>query len=135
MNIVNLEAVCAEAGRKIIKSGDDPAMKDQENVITKALGVLVENGLYAMSVYLLTCNKKEYGKWMLTVPLRDLWASSELRLIDSGTPNEDQKVLDAVLLVTKNLGKLMLCRKVTEQALVFARYHAKADIRPSLPKE
>ena len=48
MMVKNLDAACAELGAKLGASGN----KDTENSITKALGVLEEQGIYALFLYL-----------------------------------------------------------------------------------
>ena len=127
--IVNLEPICAKYGRKIITKDDGIKIKDQENIINKALGVLAENGLYAMAVFLLSCHKKEYGKKVLTDFLYELWSNNKVQLIDKKNfQNDPAELLTAVRKITESLPKLILARKVTEQALIFARYHAKAEI-------
>jgi hypothetical protein len=127
--IVNLEPICAEYGRKIIIKDNKIKIKDQENVINKALGVLAENGLYAMAVFLLSCHKKEYGRKVLSDFLYELWSNNKVQLIDKKKCKKDPaELLTAVRKITDSLPKLILARKVTEQALIFARYHAKAEI-------
>jgi hypothetical protein len=127
--IVNLEPICAKYGRKIIIKDNKIKIKDQENIINKALGVLAENGLYAMAVFLLSCHKKEYGKKVLTDFLYELWSNNKVQLIDKKNfQNDPAELLTAVRKITESLPKLILARKVTEQALIFARYHAKAEI-------
>jgi hypothetical protein len=127
--IVNLEPICAKYGRKIIIKDNKIKIKDQENIINKALGVLAENGLYAMAVFLLSCHKKEYGKKVLTDFLYELWSDNKVQLIDKKNfQNDPAELLTAVRKITESLPKLILARKVTEQALIFARYHAKAEI-------
>ena len=123
--MLNLEPVCARFGRQII-DGQEP-LKDQENTITKALGVLAENGLYAMSVYLLTFKERSYGERVLTSHLAGLW--QELGLINCGQYDASEMLTQVSGTIADDLPRLILARKVTENALVFARYHAKAEIR------
>ncbi len=129
-NHMNLEPLCAACGRAIIdgKEGFDR----QEQVVTKALAVLAENGLYAMTVFLLSLNDKkvkEFGR-RAAQHLRNLWG--ELGL----TGNEGKAGIDdagamatAAQKIAQDLPRLILARQVTESALVFARYHAKAEIK------
>ncbi len=127
-NIVNLEPVCAEYGRKIIDGESEKEIKEQENIINKALGVLAENGLYAMGVFLLSCSKKEYGEKVLVKYLRELWMDDRVQLIKDKSKKDPGEVLDAIRGITESLPKLILARRLTEQTLIFARYHAKAKI-------
>lgn len=65
MTVQNLDVACATLGVKLGSSGN----KDTENSITKALGVLEEQGIYAMFLYLVA---REDGKFV-----RDLIAFME----------------------------------------------------------
>ena len=60
---INLDAIAADAGYKIVQGAFNSSTKkdkksDAENWITKSLGVLQEQGLYAFFLYL-EANKKE----------------------------------------------------------------------------
>lgn len=48
MTVQNLDAACAKLGAKLAT----PGTKDTENSITKALGVLEEQGVHALFPYL-----------------------------------------------------------------------------------
>ena len=122
MGIVNFEPVCASYGMKIMEGSG----KEAETIITKALGVLVENGIYAMALYLLTCQDKKYGKKVLTQHLSGLWKEQDIELIDNKTDKSKESVLAAIRLMSNDISKLILAKKITEQTLTFARYHAKA---------
>lgn len=126
MSITNLEPLCARYGRRMVTN--DYEIKKQENILTKALGVLSENGIYAMSVFLLSCHEKEYGKNLFNTHLRTLWTDQEIGLL-SPQNNSVAALLTAVQEMTGDLHKLILSRELTEQSLVFARYHAKAEIK------
>ena len=125
MSIQNLEPLCARYGRRII-TGPEPELNNQENTVTRALCVLAENGLYAMCVYLVSCKQKDYGEKVLTQHLAGLWA--ELGLIKRGRHDKNAMLTAVREQIAEHLPSLILARKVTENALVFARYHAKAEI-------
>ena len=57
MTVQNLDAACAKLGEKLAAGGT----KDTENSITKALGVLEEQGVYALFLYL-HAREKDWGK-------------------------------------------------------------------------
>ena len=46
--MINLEPICARCGHQMII--DNGKFQEQENVVTKALGVLMENGIYAFGL-------------------------------------------------------------------------------------
>lgn len=123
MQMVNLEPVCAKWGMTIVSSSGSTKTTDKENVINKALGVLAENGFYAMYVFLLSCSQKEYGRAVFNT-LLDMLRCNELGLLGSG--KKDVDALPDLRAITENLPKLILARRVTDQALTFARYHCKA---------
>ena len=127
--MINLEPLCAKYGHRMIRPSGIK-ISEQENVITKALGVLTENGIYAMCINLLSCNKKKYGKSILIEDLQALWRENQLNLIHGRQPvtNNPAVLLEQVRNIAENLPHLILAKRVTEQALTFARYHAKADI-------
>lgn len=132
MALVNLEPLCARHGMNLV-GDDDPKANgtkrtDRENVITKALGVLVENGIYAMTIFLMTCNKPKYGEFVLQ-RLAALLADKDAALLPDKKWESKAgllELLEAMRRLTEDLPRLLLARKVLEGALTFARYHCKA---------
>ena len=132
MALVNLEPLCARHGMYLVGlekfSKQDIKLTDRENVITKALSVLVENGIYAMTVFLMTSNKPKYDEFVLR-GLAALLADKDAALLpDKKWENKDGllELLDAMRSLTEDLPRLLLARRILEGALTFARYHCKA---------
>ncbi|MCQ2445012.1 MAG: hypothetical protein MJ061_05965 [Mailhella sp.] len=123
---LNLEPLCAEYGMKLVDCESSTKLTDKENVINRALGVLAENGFYAMSVYLLSCSQKEYGPRVFDTVM-DLLRDETLAL--TASRRNRVEALDDIRKITESLPRLVLARRVTEQALTFARYHCKAKHR------
>lgn len=127
---INLEPLAAEYGMKFVEClPEGPGLKvaDKENIINKALGVLTENGFYAMSVFLLSANRsKDYADCVFD-HLVDMLYDERLSL--TNTKKRGIDALEEIRLITENLPRLILARKVAEQALTFARYHCKAKSR------
>jgi hypothetical protein len=120
MTILNLDAACAKLGAKLAASGN----KDTENSITKALGVLEEQGVYAMFLYL-HAREKNWGQATskeLAAFLRQ-HPSAQCALLGANTNNEP---FDALQQLATDLDNLLLARDLLHRALVYARYHAKA---------
>jgi hypothetical protein len=98
--------------------------KDVENTVTKALGVLQEDGVYACFLYLLA-KEKENGSIVV---------NEMLGLLDEigfgwGKPNDNsaRQVLSHISeKVTIDLERLLLAKEALEQMLIYARYGAKA---------
>ena len=133
MAAFNLEPVCARYGMDLVTLYKDEktGLDDRENIVTKALDVLVENGVYAMTVFLLTCNKKEFGMHVLT-RLISLLTDDKVHLISKkdvppGAGRESMLArLTAMRRLTEDMETLFMARRVLEGALTFARYHCKA---------
>jgi len=118
MTVQNLDAVCAKLGAKLASSGN----KDTENSITKALGVLEEQGVYALFLYL-HAREKQWGQT----------TSNELASFLRQNPSPQDALLGAhndlftaLQQLAGDLEKLLFARDLLHRALVYARYHAKA---------
>ena len=116
MTVLNLDATCAALGHELGTSGQQP--KDTENSITKALGVLEEQGVYAMFLYLHAREKGRFSKSLVKF-LR----SDEVGLLQNTQEHESFVALQKL---AKNLDDLLFARELLHQVLVYARYHAKA---------
>ncbi len=120
----NLDRLAAQHAQEIIKQTGDKKASDVDNTITKALGVLQEDGVYACFLYLLA-REKENGK---TVVL-EMIALLEGLGFGWGKPENDnpETILQYVSnKVTADLERLLLAKETLEQMLIYARYGAKA---------
>ena len=121
---LNLDRLAARHAQEIIRRTNDKKASDVDNTVTKALGVLHENGVYACFLYLLA-KEKENG----SVVVEEM-----LNLLDGlgfgwGKPddNSPEKILIHISdKVTANLERLLLAKETLEQVLIYARYGAKA---------
>ncbi len=121
----NLDRLAAECAQKVINCRPEGSeIKDMENTVTKALGVLQENGVYACFLYLLA-KEDEKGKVVVDKMLDLL---NQLNF-GWGKPSgiSAEKVLDYINnKVVVNLECLLLAKETLEQMLIYARYGAKA---------
>jgi hypothetical protein len=95
-----------------------------DNTITKALGVLQENGVYACFLYLLA-KEGDSGRVVVDEMLNLLDGLG----FDWGKPDDNsaEKVLAHINgKVTVELERLLLAKETLEQMLIYARYGAKA---------
>ena len=113
----NLDLACARAGQAI---AEKPS-KELEKLVTSALAVLEEQGVYALFLFLKTRGGKtaptivqEAHKLLRETPRR-------APLLDKG--NGD--VFESLQSMSEDLDKLLLARDLLRQALVYARYHAR----------
>lgn len=105
-----LDAVCANSGMLIADEVND------ENIITKALGVLQEDGLYAFFLYLKAIKQEGFSKKAVNLleiaELIKINTSDILKSLQNGLCND--------------LDRLIFAKNLLEKALIYARYHAKA---------
>jgi len=116
MTVLNLDAACAVLGHELGTSAKKP--KETENSITKALGVLEEQGVYAMFLYLHAREKERFSKSLVRF-LR----SDDVNLLGNTQKHEPFNDLQNL---AKSLDDLLFARELLHQVLVYARYHAKA---------
>jgi len=128
-NIRNLDRMAAQSAQKIIQHTKDKKASDVENTITKTLGVLQENGVYACFLYLLA-KEKENG----TVVVEEMLNLLEGLGFGWGKPSGNgveqilQHITDKVSGDPEQGGleRLLLAKETLEQMLIYARYGAKA---------
>jgi len=134
---LNLDKVAAEHAQAMVeKTGSVKDVKKHietfERLVTKALGVLQQQGVYALMLFLFsrTSDEDRIAKKCVLPCL-----FSVLRLLPSfedseGVPEEETGVQEALKFysdrVTAHLDTLLLVRDLYEQTLIYARYHAKA---------
>jgi hypothetical protein len=132
---LNLDRLAAQHAQEIIKgtvksSGKKGAgeAKATDNLITKALGVLQENGVYACMLFLLSRTSKEDRAVAEKVRPQLLALAGKLPF--GWTPPADGKAAKVLEFysdhVCKDLDPLLLTKETYEQTLIYARYGAKA---------
>lgn len=116
----NLDLVCAIAGEDIAKNGKSP--KQLENLVTQALAVLEEQGIYALFLFLKMRKKIGGG----TVYQR-------IHSFLKKTPRQAPLLPDNVDVkeIGEDLDKLLLARDLVRQTLVYARYHVRVKESPN----
>lgn len=121
----NLDYLAATHAQELIQHTQNP--KDIENSLTKTLGVLQENGVYACFLYLYA-REKNTGKEIAAAALK-LFAALQLPT----APNASQTTETLTYIaqhITNHLPTLLLAKEALEQMLIYARYHAKAADTP-----
>jgi hypothetical protein len=126
--VKNLDVLAAKAAQDIITQTDRQAATDVENLVTKALGVLQENGVYAALLYLYSRSSK--NEQPIAQQTRDKLLSV-LREAGLSLPGQQTKSVKDVLQlfidqICDNLDRLLLVKQLWEQTLIYARYGAKA---------
>lgn len=131
-----LDRLAARCAGEIV-AGTIPAQaaKDVDILVTKALGVLQENGVYACFLFLLsrTQDKEQKISKVVRGKLLDMIGGQDLNFADwhEHLPPDDGRDAEAVLAYVANtvcahLDPLLMTKEVLEQTLIYARYGAKA---------
>jgi len=136
--VKNLDLLAAQTAQGIISNTEKQKASDVENLITKALGVLQENGVYAALLYLYSRSSKNEQPIAQQTRLHLLHLTSELAL----KPPTDRQVEDKIVIedakasialqfltdrICNDLDRLLLVKQLWEQTLIYARYGAKAQ--------
>lgn len=135
MNGKNLDRCCAQYGWQMAseakgKLDQDKKSRNAETLITKSLGVLQENGVYAFFLYLVSRSGKEKEgaksiKGLAAELLKEAQIpafQSNLDPLEAVRGSNDGKSCG----LAADLDNLLLAKRLLEQALIYARYHAKA---------
>lgn len=135
---MNLDFEAVRIAQEIIKQTNEeiiplinghrkPSKNEVENLVTKSLGVLQENGVYACMLYLYSRTNapdKAIEKKISKLLLKLTENIGKKPLPDSATNN------DVLLFLTdeicNDLDTLLFVKQLWEQTLTYARYGAKA---------
>lgn len=112
----NLDLACAKMGKAIAETSS----KDLENLVTNALAVLEEQGIYALFLFLKTRggNGAENVNQKIYEFLKETPKQAPLL-------SDDPDVFASLQQMAEDLDKLLLARDLVRQTLVYARYHAR----------
>jgi hypothetical protein len=110
----NLDFLCMQTAQNMV--GDSGNKTEKENLATKGLGVLLENGPYGLILYLKTSEKENIARDYV----KKLFELSPVNGCEEGKEFEKLKEL------SKDLDKYLFLKKLWQQTLTYARYHAKA---------
>ena len=124
----NLDLIAAQTAQKIIASTTAYDPGEVDTLITKSLGVLQENGVYAAMLYLYSRTSSGNSEKPIAQKTRE-------HLLDVVSHIEPTKPVgtdatNALNFLTEsicgNLNKLLLVKQLWEQTLIYTRYGAKA---------
>ena len=128
-----LDMKCAEKGKEIVDKLFNSLNKDKtktENLITKSLGVLQEDGVYAYFLYISSL-KNNYPDAAKQETFNLLKQNDILKEV-VGSENDILKALRDNF--DNKLDELLFAKELLERTLVYARYHAKALDNPKTEK-
>jgi len=117
ITMINLDYLCIKYGQQMAKG------KDSENTIRKALGVLQEDGVYAMFLWLETKNKEIRTK--ITPLLKEDIIKKYLLNGSQIFPEDFMGFCEKLKDIAKDIDKLLFMKKILERTLIYSLYHAK----------
>ena len=125
---MNLDLEAAKTAQGIIKETTYNKSNEVENLITKTLGVLQENGVYACMLYLYSRTSGS-DEAVSKVTRKQLIGMTEL--LDKNKKYDGNYKAEGVLNffttnICNDLDTLLLTKQLWEQTLNYARYGAKA---------
>jgi len=130
--MINLDYYCMKYGQKIgSMQGDQETKKQKEhlNNIRKALGVLKEDGVYAMFLWLEHKDKGDIRKNGFLPLLNDENDVKELFIDKNDSfPSGFEGLCSKIQEIAKNLDKLLLFKSLLERTLTYALYHTKVRV-------
>lgn len=112
----NLDFICIKHGQQM------PRDKESGNIIRKALGVLKEDGVYAMFLWIETKNKRLREK---LIPLLNESVIKKNLLNESEFPNDFKGLTEKLRDITNDIDKLLFLKKILERTFIYALYHSK----------
>jgi len=121
----NLDKLCAKYGyefaEKVSQAFNSDAKK-AESLLTKALGVLQEQGLYAFALF---CESRGSAESNGAKKITEITTKllNELNLINNTNLLEEIRKDNGL---ASRLEDLILAIQMLEKSLIYARYHAKA---------
>ena len=119
--MLNLDYRCMEYGQKMGKISDS----NLENNLRKALGVLQEDGVYAMFLWLENKDKKKDIRKILIGLLNE---SEIKKYLLSNSSNFSENFIEFCKYlqeVARDIDKLLFMKKLLERTLIYELYHAK----------
>ncbi|MBI4492159.1 MAG: hypothetical protein HY690_05140 [Chloroflexi bacterium] len=124
--MLNLDFLCMKTAQEMMacqgKAGD------KENVATAGLGVLLENGPYGLVLFLESHSKTDiagrYKEQLIALCREELVAS----YLSGGVPTSGnfQAVTKWLRGLAEDLDRYLFTKRLWQQTLTYARYHAKA---------
>ena len=98
-------------------------VRSYETEITKALGILVEDGPFAYLIWLKSQDKEPHRAMIIQTAC----LLEKVKLIDKIEPSKDLEIEKIFLEnITDDIPKLILAKTLLEKMLIYARYKAKA---------
>lgn len=113
--MINLDYECMKYSQEF------PVGKDSAKIYRKCLGILHEDGMYAMFLWIRNKDEeieKAILKFLNEENIKSLFLENEKKF-------NEENLFDNLKEISKNLRKLFLTKKLLDKLLTYALYHAK----------
>lgn len=118
--MTNLDYICAKTGQDLAKV--------EENTIRKALGVIREDGVYAMFLWLENKDENKTAREELTKLLNHNEIKNYLLTNNKSFSQGDfNSFIKDLTEVTQDIDKLFFLKKILERTLTYGLYHSKLN--------
>lgn len=128
--MINLDYICMKHAQTIANSvemTDSKKAKELERNLRKALGILKEDGVYAMFLWLEDKAKETVSN--LTSLLNEDDGNIKIYeyLLNNGKKFETDfdKLCENLKIVAQNIDKLLFMKKILERTLIYSLHHVK----------
>jgi hypothetical protein len=122
----NLDKLAAQTAQQIITDTKTFKATEVDNLVTKALGVLQENGVYAVTLFLYSRSGPD--KKVSPAVRQHLLKLAADELVQQPAPEDkaDKTLAFVTEHISDDLDMLLLVKQVWAQTLIYTRYGAKA---------
>lgn len=123
--MIHLEPIAAQAGHAMLAAEDSP--KGQENLITKALMVLAEQGIFALGLFLVSQSRREDAQRAERIHGALAQLMADAGIADAAQPAFSPAYYRQLTAGQEaaDLAQVLLTKQLLETALTYGRYHAK----------
>lgn len=122
----NLDLLAAQTAQQIITNTGNFGASEVDNLATKALGVLQENGVYAATLFLYSRSSKDAQ--IAPFVRQQLLGLAAQEVVNRPAPTDQAQVTLKFVTdhICNDLDTLLLVKQLWEQTLIYVRYGAKA---------
>jgi hypothetical protein len=110
----------AKALKRVVEADKKKKAKEPFNLITKSLGILQEDGVFAFYVYLRS--EKNRGSEMSVIIEEET-----VKLLKENVNNQLTASLEKIQLLAEDINTLLLAKTLLEKTLIYARYQVKSE--------
>lgn len=122
----NLDKLAAQTAQQIILDTHGFRASEVENLATKTLGVLQENGVYAAAIFLYSRSSTEAK--IAPFVRKGLLSLAAQEVVKQPVPEDQTQTALKFITddIANDLDTLLLVKQLWEQTLIYVRYGAKA---------